>query len=79
MLNFQLINEDNITVTVYPPGENEVTENELDVRELGDIIKTSLNEYEFHTTPQKYLHALSWIEDGDLEKLKEKLNDLNSG
>ena len=78
MLEFDPIDSNKIVVTVTPPDEPQITEDEIETRELGNIIKTIAEEYEFHTTPQKYLHALWWIKDGDLELLKEKLIDLNS-
>ena len=78
MLEFELIDQNKIVVTVTSPDELKTAENEPKTRELGNILKTITEEYEFRTTPKKYLHALWWIKDGDLELLKEKLIDLNS-
>jgi len=79
MLQFELIDPDKISVTVTSPDELIIDEDEQEVRELGNILKTDEEEYKFHTTPKKYFHALWWIKDGDFELLKEKLIDLNSG
>ena len=77
MLEFEPIEPNKIMVTVTSPDELKTGENEIETRVLGDILKTDKEDYEFHTTPKKYFHALWWIEDGDLELLKLKLSDLN--
>ncbi len=76
MLKYEYLDPKNIEVYVYPPEDQKTIENEDDTRFLGDITK-GLNDYQFFTTPKKYFHALWWVEDGDLEDLKEKLSELN--
>ena len=77
MLKFEHIDQYNIEVSVMPPEELLTTENENETRELGDIIKDEKEDYLFFTTPTKYFHALWWMNDEDLQELKQKLLELN--
>ncbi len=76
MLKFELVDQDNIEVSVIPPEEKQSIDNET--RFLGEIVK-GMSEYKFFTTPSEYFHALWWIEEGDLDDLKQKLLELNGG
>ncbi len=78
MLKYELKNQNNIEVTVVPSEDQQTADNEDQTRFLGEIVK-GMSEYQFFTTPTEYLHALWWIEDGDLDDLKQKILELNGG